>query len=46
MRSPLQERLPEGDGEEASAALEAELHRLVDEIVQGQESPVEAQISS
>jgi mannose-1-phosphate guanylyltransferase/phosphomannomutase len=43
---PLIHIYAEGETEELSAELEAELHELVDDILQGQESGVEAQISS
>jgi mannose-1-phosphate guanylyltransferase/phosphomannomutase len=43
---PLIHVYAEGDSEEASAELEGELHALVEDVMQGQESPVEAQISS
>jgi mannose-1-phosphate guanylyltransferase/phosphomannomutase len=43
---PLIHVFAEGETEEASAELEAELHALVEEVMQGQESPVGAQISS
>ena len=43
---PLIHVYAEGASEELSAELEAELHGLVDEVMLGQESPVEAQISS
>jgi mannose-1-phosphate guanylyltransferase / phosphomannomutase len=43
---PLIHVYAEGATEEASAALEAELRELVEEVMQGQESPLEAQISS
>jgi mannose-1-phosphate guanylyltransferase / phosphomannomutase len=43
---PLIHVYAEGATEEASAELEAELHTLVEEVMLGQESPVEAQISS
>jgi mannose-1-phosphate guanylyltransferase/phosphomannomutase len=43
---PLVHIYAEGDDEETSKELEAELHALVDEAMSGQESAVEAQISS
>jgi mannose-1-phosphate guanylyltransferase/phosphomannomutase len=43
---PLVHIYAEGDDEESSKELEAELHALVDEAMSGQESAVEAQISS
>jgi mannose-1-phosphate guanylyltransferase/phosphomannomutase len=43
---PLIHVYAEGDSDEASAELEAELHALVEDVMQGQESAVEAQISS
>jgi phosphomannomutase len=43
---PLIHVYAEGDSEEASTELEGELHALVEDVMQGQESPVEAQISS
>ncbi len=43
---PLIHIYAEGESEEASGELEAELHALVEEVMQGQESTVEAQISS
>src|SRR5207244_11263156 len=43
---PLIHVFAEGETEDASAELEGELHALVEEVMQGQESPVEAQISS
>ena len=43
---PLVHIYAEGDDEETSEELEAELHALVDEAMSGQESAVEAQISS
>jgi mannose-1-phosphate guanylyltransferase / phosphomannomutase len=43
---PLIHVYAEGATEEVSAELEAELHALVEEVMHGQESPVEAQISS
>ena len=43
---PLVHIYAEGESEEASAELEAELHALVDEAMDGQESAAAAQISS
>src|SRR5581483_8625166 len=43
---PLIHIYAEGESDELSSELEAELHGLVDEVMLGQESPVEAQISS
>jgi mannose-1-phosphate guanylyltransferase/phosphomannomutase len=43
---PLVHVYAEGDSDEASNALEAELHALVDDAMSGQESAVGAQISS
>jgi mannose-1-phosphate guanylyltransferase / phosphomannomutase len=43
---PLIHVYAEGATEEASAELEAELHTLVEEVMEGQESEAEAQISS
>jgi mannose-1-phosphate guanylyltransferase / phosphomannomutase len=43
---PLIHVYAEGATEDASAELEAELRELVEEVMQGQESPLEAQISS
>jgi mannose-1-phosphate guanylyltransferase / phosphomannomutase len=43
---PLIHIYAEGDTHEVSAELEAELHTLVEDVMQGQETPVEAQISS
>jgi mannose-1-phosphate guanylyltransferase/phosphomannomutase len=43
---PLVHIYAEGDDEEGSKELEAELHALVDEAMSGQETAVEAQISS
>jgi hypothetical protein len=36
----------EGDSEEASVELEAELRELIEDVMQGQDSAVPAQISS
>jgi mannose-1-phosphate guanylyltransferase / phosphomannomutase len=43
---PLIHVYAEGESEQASAELEAEMRRLVEDVVLGQESPVEAQIST
>ena len=43
---PLVHIYAEGATEEASAELESELQRLVEQVMDGQESGVEAQISS
>ena len=43
---PLVHIYAEGETEEASAELEAELHGLVEQVMDGQESAAEAQISS
>ncbi len=43
---PLVHVYAEGETEQASAELEAELHALVEQAMAGQESPLEAQISS
>jgi mannose-1-phosphate guanylyltransferase/phosphomannomutase len=43
---PLIHVYAEGATDEASADLEGELHALIEEVMQGQESPVGAQISS
>jgi mannose-1-phosphate guanylyltransferase/phosphomannomutase len=43
---PLLHIYAEGETEDESAALEEDLRRLVEEIMRGQESPAEAQISS
>jgi len=43
---PLVHIYAEGDDEETSKELEAELRALVDEAMSGQETAVEAQISS
>jgi len=43
---PLIHVYAEGETEETSAELEAEMRRLVEDVVLGQESPLEAQIST
>ncbi|HKP17705.1 MAG TPA: sugar phosphate nucleotidyltransferase [Gaiellaceae bacterium] len=43
---PLIHVYAEGASDDASAELEAELHALIEEVMQGQETPVGAQISS
>ncbi len=43
---PLVHIYAEGEDEQASTELEAELHRLVEQVMEGQESSAEAQISS
>jgi mannose-1-phosphate guanylyltransferase / phosphomannomutase len=43
---PLMHIYAEGETEELSGELEAELHELVEDVLQGQESGIEAQISS